>query len=346
MTRQRLSIWLPSPLGDAILSTPALRAIRRHFADDHISFIATPTVKAFLTPSPFNDEWIVTEWDNPLKTSQALKQLKFDTVILFKNSFSSALAAFMAGIPERIGYARDGRGALLTEKLYPKRTRGGKFKPGSMIDYYLTVAGWLGCETSDRRMELFVDDKDVHDVAGKIPAAFGAEFPVIVLVPGGAFGPSKLWPYERYAQLADRLIEKYRATVIVSVAPTEEERRAAETLCAAAKNKLYSLTEFPLSPGQLKALIAQADLVIGNDTGPRHIAASLGRKVVTLFGPNNWNWTETGYPDEIKISAHVHCSPCDKPVCTQPEHYCMQAITVDRVIEAADELLGPNWEKH
>ncbi len=342
---KRTCIWLPSPLGDAILATPALRAIRNQFPDRQITFISDKTVKAFLTPSCFCDDWLVTQWDNPMQTAKAFKALRprCSSIVLLKNSFSCALAAFLAGIPERIGYARDGRSALLTEKLRPKRDRRGKFKPMSMIDYYLTVAGWLGCDVSDRAMELEYEQQDLDNVAAKLPTAMTPKFPLIILVPGGAFGPSKLWPSDRWAKVADKLIEKYRATVLISIAPNPAEIEIADAICEKAKHKLLSLHDTPFSPSELKALFGQADLVVTNDTGPRHIAIALKRKLITLFGPNNYNWTETGYPDEIKVTANVKCAPCDKPQCKEDDHYCMKGIKVSDVMKAVEQHLGDNW---
>ncbi|MDD5011332.1 MAG: lipopolysaccharide kinase InaA family protein, partial [Phycisphaerae bacterium] len=97
--------------------------------------------------------------------------------------------------------------------------------------------------------------------------------------------------------------------------------------------------------GQLKALFSFAELVITNDTGPRHIAIALGRKTITLFGPNNPVWTENNYPDEIKIVADVPCAPCDKPVCKKDKHYCMESITADAVCETAEKFLAGGKKK-
>ena len=100
-----------------------------------------------------------------------------------------------------------------------------------------------------------------------------------------------------------------------------------------------SLGDKPLTLGQLKALFLQADLVISNDTGPRHIAIALERKLITLFGPNDPSWTETGYENEIQLIGDVPCGPCQKPKCNQSEHKCMQVISVDMVCDAAGRLL-------
>jgi heptosyltransferase-2 len=165
----------------------------------------------------------------------------------------------------------------------------------------------------------------------------------VILVPGGAFGPSKLWPSERFAQIADRLIEQYQATVVLSVAPNRQEIQIADRICQHARKTLIHLGQVRLEIGELKALLGRADLVITNDTGPRHIAIALKRKVITLFGPNNPQWTQTGCKDEIQIIGAGPCVPCDRPMCRQPQHYCMESITADQVFEVAQKQLAGSW---
>ena len=352
-TRYKILVWLPSPMGDAVLCTPALRAIRKHFKNCKISFFATPVVRDVLSPYSFNDKWLEQKNENPFAIAKKLKEHKFTHAILFKNSFASALAVFLAGIPSRIGYAREGRGLLLTDKLYPpklpprrfasqKRSSGGKFKPISMIDYYLAIASWLGCETTGRNLELLIEPQEELQLCGKLPQVLNPDGLLVVIVPGGAFGPSKCWSSVRFAQTADWLITNYNATVVISVGPETLEKQIAKEICNSSKHKLINLAEMPISLGELKALFSLAELVISNDTGPRHIAIALGRKVITLFGPNNPAWTDTGYENEIQIIGNVHCAPCSKPKCKKSEHICMEAITVEMVCKAAKELLENN----
>jgi len=353
-------------MGDAILCTPALRAIRQHFKSCRISFLAEPVVHEALSPSIFNDRWLEQRRKNPFAIAKMLQKHKFTHAILFKNSFASALAVFLAKIPSRIGYVREGRGPLLTDKLYPqrlaprrfaspaaascaarrsgkqKRSSGGKFKPISMIDYYLAIASWLGGDTEDRRLELLIDHQCTKSLRTKLPELEHPAGPIVVIVPGGAYGLSKCWQSERFAQTADWLIANYHATVVVSVSPDPAEKKIANEICNLSKHKLINLAERPISLGELKALFSRADLVISNDTGPRHIAIALGRKVITLFGPNNPAWTDTDYENEIQIVGNVPCAPCTKPLCKKSQHWCMQAITVQMVCDAAKELLENN----
>jgi len=352
-TRYEILVWLPSPMGDAVLCTPALRAIRQHFKSCKISFFAKPVVREVLSPSSFNDSWLEQQDKNPFAIAKILKDHKFTHAILFKNSFASGLAVSLARIPVRIGYAREGRGLLLTDKLHPPKLSDGKFKPLSMIDYYLAIASWLGADTTNKNLELLIDPQDQEKLKAKLPEVVNCEGPIVIIVPGGAFGPSKCWPSARFAQTADWLITNYNATVVVSVASDPVERHIAGEICNSSrlslraqrsnlKHKLINLAESPVTLGELKSLFSIADLVISNDTGPRHIAIALGRKIISLFGPNNPAWTDTGCENEIQIVGNVSCAPCSKPICEKKEHLCMQAITVEMVCDAAKKLLEKN----
>jgi len=338
-TKHEILVWLPSPMGDAVLCTPALRALREHFKSSEISFLAEPVVRRILSPSGFNNHWLELQNKKPFAIAKRLRKKRFTHAILLKNSFASALAARLAAIPSRIGYARQGRGFLLTDKLYPPKLPNGKFKPLSMIDYYLAIPSRLGADTADRSLELHIDSQLQQYLRTKLPQFADGKGPIIVMVPGGAFGPSKCWPSNRFAQTADFLIENYNATVVISVAPNPLEKQIASEIRSSSKHKLINLAERPIDIGQLKALFSTADLVITNDTGPRHIAIALQRKVITLFGPNDPAWTDTGYENEIQIIGNVHCAPCAKPTCKKSSHLCMQSITTETVCNAAKELL-------
>ncbi|MBN2315295.1 MAG: lipopolysaccharide heptosyltransferase II [Sedimentisphaerales bacterium] len=335
-------VWLPSPMGDAILCTPALRAIRQRYPTCKIWFYTSPVVREVLSPNAFNDEWLEQKDENFLTLAGKLRKYTFACVILFKNTFASALTVFLAGIPSRIGYAREGRGFLLTDKLSPPRLPNGNFKPRCMVDYYLAIASRLGADTSNKALELTVDPSDDERLKQKLPEIFNATGPIVILVPGGAFGPSKCWPNNRFARTADWLIKNYNATMIISVAPEATEKQIAKEICDLSGHNLINLADRPVTLGELKALFSIADLVITNDTGPRHIAIATGRKVVTLFGPNDPAWTDTKYKNEIQIVGNVPCAPCASPTCNQNRHLCMQAITVEMVCNAAKELIEGN----
>jgi heptosyltransferase II len=338
-TKDNILVWLPSPMGDAILCTPALRAIRKKFASAKITFFASAVVRHVLSPCGFTDAWLEQNNSGVFTAAQMLRRNRFTHVIMFKNSFGSAITSWLAGIPVRVGYARDGRGILLSDKLYPPRLASGNYKPISIVDYYLAVAAKLGADISDRSIELAVEPADTEKLKGKLPAVFSGKGPLVILVPGAAAGPSKRWSAGRFAQVADLLAEKYNATVVLSIAPNADEKHIAEHIADAAKHKPINLGDTPVGLGELKALIARANLVICNDTGPRHIAIGLKRKVITLVGPNNPEWTDPGYADETFIKGNAPCAPCDKPVCRESSHFCMEAVTTNMVCTAAAKVL-------
>lgn len=327
-------------MGDAILCTPALRALREKFNSSTITFAAAPVVRDVLSPGSFNDGWLEQPGKNPFTISSKLKEYGFTHAILFKNSFASALAAFLAGIPSRVGYAREGRGILLTERLEPPKLPDGRFKPVSMIDYYLAIPSALGSRIENRTLDVPIEPQASTRLTDKLPEVANATGPVVVLVPGGAFGPSKCWASEKFAKTADCLVANYNATVVVSVSPDPGEKKIAAEICNLSRCELVNLADKSVSISELKALFAKAELIISNDTGPRHIAIALRRKVVTLFGPNNPAWTETGYENESKIVGRAPCAPCHRPICKKPEHICMQSISVEMVCNAAAELLS------
>lgn len=338
MAQRRILIWLPSPMGDAIMATPALRALRGHYKDARLIGFASGLNRQVLSPSPFVDEWL---GQGSFKENlAALKLTGADEAILMKNSFGCALAVRLAGIPRRVGYGRDGRSFLLTDRVAPLKTEDGRFQPTPAVDYYLGLAEACGARVEDRLPVLSFTESDAALLKEKLPAVVEHAGPLVILVPGGAFGPSKCWPSERFAQMAEALIEQYKAQVVISIAPNDAEKRIAAEIQRHAGHSLISLGEAPLPLGALKALFARAALVITNDTGPRHIACALGRPVVSLFGPNNPEWTRTGYAREIQIIGRGPCVPCDKPRCTQPGHLCMESITVAEVLDAANKQLS------
>lgn len=320
------------------MATPALRAFRRLYSDAEITFLAQPFTKQTLTPCDFCDLWILHD-KRKLKMIAALRREQFDVAILLKNSFSCAATVALAGIGRRIGYARDGRSWLLTDRIPVEKT-GGRPKPLPMIDYYLKISDTLGPKTNNTKTELSVDDAVIPKIREKLPMLKQVSGSLVILVPGGAFGPSKLWPTQRWAELADVLARRYNATTLISVAPIEKEKAIATSICESANCNPINLGSTPLNGGELKALFSLADLVVTNDTGPRHIAIALDKPVVSLFGPNNPKWTETPCAKEIKIIGRAPCVPCDKPVCRMPRHLCMESITVSEVLDAAAQFLA------
>ncbi len=351
----KILVVQPSWVGDAVMATPTLRALRELFPQSHISYLMRRYVKPVYSGMPWADQLITYRTGKTrakagkgmFDLGARLRSGKFDLAILLPNSFKSALICRLANIPRICGYDRDGRGFLLTDKLLPVKDKG-KFVPSPIIHSYLAMAKYLGSTTQDLRMQLFVTDSERREADGVFdragldagvdrPAAKG-QAPRIVLNPGAQYGAAKLWKAEYFAELADRFISDLGATVLLSSAP--REREIVQTICRQMKHRAVDLSTAGVTLGSLKEIVRRCDLMVTNDTGPRHIAAAMDVPVVTVFGPTHPEWTEIYYPRERQVAVKVFCGPCQKKVCPL-DHRCMTQVTPDMVWDAAAQLLSP-----
>jgi ADP-heptose:LPS heptosyltransferase len=165
--------------------------------------------------------------------------------------------------------------------------------------------------------------------------------PLILLNPGAQYGAAKCWLPESFAQLADRMTDELGATVLLSAAP--KERPIVEAIQRHMRHAAVDLSNKGLSLGALKEIVRRCDLMVTNDTGPRHIAAAFDVPVVTIFGPTHPQWTEIYYPKERQVAVKVFCGPCQKKTCPL-DHRCMTRVTPGMVFEAAVGLLKQNRE--
>jgi len=344
-TPQRILVVQPTWVGDAVMATPALRAIRRFYPNAHISYLLKRYVKPIYTGMPWADRLISYRTGKTNKKAGnaqfigligRLRKGKFDMAILLPGSFKAALICKMAGIDRIVGYDRDGRGFLLTDKLLPHR-EGGKFVPTPILKYYLGLAHYLGSTERDLSMQLFVTPSEKRE-ADEILTRAGVteQRPLIMLNPGAQYGSSKCWPPEYFAVLADRLIDELGAQVMISSAP--KERKIVDEITRRMTHAPIDLAKAGLSLGALKEIVRQSDLLITNDTGPRHIAAAFGVPVVAIFGPTHPEWTEIYYARERIVSVPVHCGPCQLKVCPL-DHRCLTRVTPPMIFDTAMQLL-------
>ena len=340
------------------MATPALRALRLLYPGAHISYLMRRYVKAIYNGMPWADKLITYRTGRTkakagkgmFDLASRLRAGHFDLAVLLPNSFKSALICKMAGIDRIVGYERDGRGFLLSDKLLPVKERG-KFIPTPIVKYYLGVAQYLGSQHRDLKLELFVTEAERRDACDLFarcgldanlerPATRGTGGPLILLNPGAQYGAAKCWPAESFAQLADRFVEELGATVLISGSP--KERPILDTITRQMRHAAVDLTRSGLTLGALKEVVRRCDLMVTNDTGPRHIAAAFDVPVATIFGPTHPEWTEIYFAREQKIAVKVFCGPCQKKICPL-DHRCMTRITPGMVFATAQSLL-PNRE--
>lgn len=350
----KILVVQPSWVGDAVMATPTLRALRSLYPDAHISYLLRRYVKPVYTGMPWADRLITYRTGkgggrtgkNLIDLALRLRRAKFDMAVLLPNSFKTALLCKTAGIPRVVGYERDGRGFLLTDKLVPLKEKG-RFVPNPIVKYYLGLASYLGSDSRDLTLQLFVTDSERREAEGVLqraglpahldrPARSGGG-PLVVLNPGAQYGEAKCWSPVRFAAVGDHLARTRGATILVSGAP--KERRLLDETVAAAKTRFIDLSRLGLSLGTLKDIVRRCDLMVTNDTGPRHIAAAFGVPVITIFGPTHPEWTEIYFAAERKVSVPVYCGPCQKKKCPL-DHRCMTQVTPDMVQAKAEELLA------
>ena len=347
---ERIAVFLPNWVGDVVMATPALRALRRRFPESHVTLAGRAPALETLAGTAFGDATVTDPGPagGPVRGLArfvgGLRGGRHDLAVLLPNSFRAALAARLAGICHIVGYARDRRSWLLSRSLAPPRDEDGGFSPVPAIDYYIRLVALLEATCGCRRMQLAVGPDDAR-VADEMLREAGVDDarPIVMLNPGASFGVSKMWDPERYAAVGDALTARRGAQIIINAAPAE--RRIAAMVARVMKAQpLLNFAERGNTLSMLKALVQRSALLITNDTGARHIAAALGVDVVTLFGSTDPRWSEIDYRRERIIRMDVPCSPCQQKFCTQPAgplyQQCTTAITPEMVLRAAEELLG------
>jgi heptosyltransferase-2 len=342
-TRQsirRLLIRSTNWIGDAVMTTPAVRAIRRNFPSARISMLAKPWVAPVFAHSPHVDEIIVYEAGGrhagvggTIRLARDLRKHRFDAAILLQNAIESAVIAFLAGIPTRIGFDTDARRLLLTHPVRCTRT----IKAIHQTGYYLKILEGVGLASGPPTLELHLDPEDRRQ-ADRILDAHGIapERRLIGLNPSATFGPAKQWFPERYAALGNLLHETLEATILIFGGPSDRELgRTISGMMGAPAIDLSGRTRL----GEAMALIDRCHAFITNDSGLMHVAAALNTPQVAIFGSTN-STTTSPFSDSSRIvRVPIECSPCMKPVCPLGHMNCMRRVTVEMVAKAVEALL-------
>jgi heptosyltransferase-2 len=338
MQPRRILVRLPSWVGDAVMATPALRALRAAHPDAWIGVEGRPALEGLLAGLPSFDAFLPDPSRPLFARVRALRAVHADWAVLLPDSPRAALAPFLAGIPRRAGYARDPlRRLLLTDALEPPRAAGRRV-PISMIERYLRVTSRLGCPEQGTQLELHVDPEAAERVAKDLARRGAREDARVLLVaPGAAFGSSKLWPPAHFARACDALARSHRLLPVLVPAPGE--LAIARDVAARMGERPIVVAEPEATLAELKAWVARASLLLTNDTGPRQIAVALGRPVVVLMGPTDPRHTAHHLERQRVLREDVACSPCHHRSCPI-DHRCMTRLTPERAQAAAAELLA------
>jgi len=338
----KILVRAPNWVGDAVMAIPALECMRGAQPGAEICVLARPVVAALFAGEPFADRILRYEfrdthrgWLGRERLARELRRERFDVAVLLQNAFEAAWLAWRARIPERIGYARDGRGPLLTRAIrVPRREE----IPTHESQYYLEFlrrAGWIEDRPSIPSIRLQVPLQAREAAESRLRQAGARENAWrCAIAPGASYGAAKCWPPERFAVLADRLISECDADVIFF--GTSDEKDIATRICRAMKARVVSLVG-ETSAHDLAALFATCSVFIGNDSGAMHVAAAAGLPVVGIFGPTDPQGTAPVTEQFTLVRETVSCSPCFLRTCPV-DHRCMERIAVESVFVAAQKF--------
>ena len=324
------------------MTVPALRALRRLLPDAEITLVVRPWARGIFTHQKFVDNLLIYDRRNAFSVINQIREWKkceFDLAILFQNAFEAAVIPFFAGVPRRLGYATESRQRLLTDPVSLPDWRSSQHE----VFYYLYLIAALEqalfgsntvCE-HEPDIELELPDEKRED-ARKILVQGGVttERSIVAICPGSINSRAKRWPAESFAKLSDELIEQGNQVLLVG---SKDEQDVTTAVTNRMRNSPIVLTG-KTTLDELIGILSVSDLVVTNDTGPAHIAASLGRPTLVIFGPTN-PLTTRPFSAQAEIVRHPpDCAPCmlrDCPI----DHRCMTAITVEEVLEHSLAML-------
>ncbi len=329
-------------VGDAVMSVPALREIRRIFPRAHISLLVRPWVRDVYSAADFVDEIMEYDkigrhrgWRGRVRLVSQIRRGQFDLAILLQNAFEAAWYVWAAGIPARVGYARDGRGFLLSHPIkIDKQVLGvhqayyylgilsgaGLFPPRPWQHEFPLSASIGICQADRDSARRILRDRGVQ--AGEM---------IIGLNPGAFFGGAKRWLLDRYGAVADRLAEKYGARILI-FGGSDERGIAQEVARTMTHRPVVLAGETTL--GQLMGLLGECRLLLTNDSGPMHLAAALDIPQVAIFGSSSDAATGPLSSRATVVKQPVDCSPCFLRKCPI-DFRCMTRVSVEMVYQAA-----------
>ena len=330
-----------SALGDTILAIPTIRAIRNAFPNAEFTMLASPTNLNYLKHCPYIDKRIPFRTPEPRMLAQ-LRQEGFDWAIDLEHwPRLSTLLAYASRAPMRIGFRTKGqhRHFLFTHAV-PHTARRHE------VRNFLDLATRLGCPTLEFGLEVWYGEAERVWVQHTLTQeAVSRKLPIFVLHPeaGRRDEPRRRWPVERYIALADTLVARYGAQIILTGAPGEVA--VSQEIAERTKHRAVMLAG-RTDVNQLAALFAEAALVISGNCGPMHLAAAAGTRVIGLHGPTNFAQWGPWHHNAGVVVAQVPCSPClnlgfEYGCQALPDgtSACMHTIEVARVLQECERLL-------
>lgn len=341
MKPKRILLIRTDRIGDVVLSTPAIKAVRDAYPDAYIAFMVRSSARDIVEGNPYLDEVIIYDKDGAHSSFFAtllfglrLRKERFDTAVILHPTNRSHIIAFIAGIPNRIGFNRK-MPFLLTKRTDDKKRLGEKHE----LDYTLDILKYIGVTAADRSLFVPVTDSARNAVDMKLAAAgYNDRAPLLAVHPGASC-PSKKWPAARFASLIDMLRERYGFQAALVAGPDDAEEAA--KLKNNLKSGIIDLSG-KTSVGELAALFKKCRLFISNDSGPVHVASAVGTPCVVIFGRKQAGlsprrWAPTGKGD-IVLHKDAGCAVCLAHDCKNG-FKCLDAVTVEDAFDAVSRII-------
>jgi len=339
---KKILITRTDRIGDVLLSTPAIKALRRSLPQSHIAVMVRPYARDIVLGNAYLDEIIVYDkygahrrfWQT-IKFARALRKKRFDLVLVLHPTNRQHIISFLAGIKKRVGFKRN-LSFLLTDKIGHKKQEGQRHE----LEYTLDIIRYLGIKVEDK--DLFMPirkDSEIYIEEFLSGCGWRKGDRMVVLHPAASC-PSKIWPIERFAQVADRLFEEFKVKIAVVAGP-DDVSLGKDLGGLMHKPWINALGKTTIS--QLASLLRRSCLFVSNDSGPVHIARAQGVPVVAIFGRSQpglmpRRWGPTG-EDNIVLHKDVGCRVCLAHNC-QKGFACLKAISVEEVLAAARKLIA------
>jgi heptosyltransferase-2 len=321
-------------IGDAVMTIPAIRSIKKAYPNSKISLLVKPAIAAVFEKSPDIDEIIIYEDRfkgalGKLKLASLLRKKKFSKAILLQNAFDAAAVAFLSGIPERIGYNRDGRGFLLTKPI----AYNNEDLKMHHINYYLNMLekSSIKADYSAPWIHISMDER----ISARQRLA-ELKRPILGINPGAAYGEAKRWYPERFAEVANWFIKDTGGSVVIfggandiGIAEEIDKHINDNSLLLSGKTTVRELI----------GLTAECDVFLSNDSGPMHIGYAVGTPLAAIFGSTSPALTGPADSEHRVIKRNFKCSPCFQRECPVNDMKCMYAVASEDVYFAIMELL-------
>jgi ADP-heptose:LPS heptosyltransferase len=337
-------------IGDVIFTTPAVRALREHFSDAHITYIVEPQAADVVRSNPHIDELIIAPRQHLLADfalGRRLRAGRYDLAIDFHGGPRASLLTWLSGARVRVGYEVAGRAWMYTRRVARPRQLRPRHAVQNQWDL-LTTVGIAGPDEARWPVEMPVDPGATAAITGRLARAGVGLTDRLVVVHVSAGNPFRRWPQSAFAALVASLASRDPGlSVIVTSGPSEREAAgrvvegAQARLGAADRERVLTLGE--LSLAELRGLLDRATLYIGGDSGPLHIAATSAIPIVALYGPTlpvrSAPWRNRSLVTESVEIADLACRPCDQRVCAPGDFRCLTRISPEDVIAAAERAL-------